>query len=116
MSKMKITLTLSCALCVLVSATTAGGAGIGPWELFETSFETTNTYQNPFTDLEVKVTFRQGDKQWVMPAFWAGGGKWTVRFAPPAEGEYRYHVECSDPANTDLAGKEGTLRVGKQIA
>ena len=64
----------------------ACGAEVGQWEVFETSFETTKQYVNAYTDVEVNVTFRQGDKQWIMPAFWAGGGKWTVRFAPPAKG------------------------------
>ncbi|MCX6923950.1 MAG: DUF4038 domain-containing protein [Verrucomicrobia bacterium] len=103
------------ALIVLCALTlvTLHGAEIGQWEVFETSFETTKHYPNAFTDVEVNVTFRQGEKQWMMPAFWAGGGKWTVRFAPPAEGEYRYRVECTDPSNTDLSGKEQTLRVVK---
>ena len=100
-------LILLCALTLV----TVYGAEIGQWEAFETSFETTKHYANAFTDVEVNVAFRQGDKQWMMPAFWAGGGKWTVRFAPPAEGEYRYRVECSDPSNTDLGRKEQTLRV-----
>jgi hypothetical protein len=86
-------------------------AEVGQWEVFETSFTTTKQYTNAFTDVEVNVTFRQGDKQWMMPAFWAGGGRWTVRFAPPAKGEYLCRVECSDQSNTDLAGKQETLRV-----
>ena len=108
-SMKNLTLTII-AVSVLLQAS-ARGAEVGQWEVFETSFETTKPYANAFTDVEVNVTFRQGDKQWMMPAFWAGGGKWTVRFAPPAKGDYRYRVECSDPANPELAGKEQTLRV-----
>ena len=88
----------------------AGGAEVGQWEVFETSFETSKQYANAYTDVEVNVAFEQGEKRWTMPAFWAGGGKWTVRFAPPVEGEYKYRVECSDKANSDLAGKEQTFR------
>jgi len=91
---------------------TAVNAGdIAQWEVFEASYETKKAYANPFTDIEVNVVFQQGDKQWIVPAFWAGGGKWTVRFAPPAQGEYRFHAECTDRSNTDLNGKEQTLRV-----
>ena len=46
-----------------------------------------------------------------MPAFWAGSGKWTVRFAPPAEGVFHYRVECTDQSNPDLNGREQTIRV-----
>jgi len=89
----------------------AQAAEVGQWEAFETSFETTRVYANPFADVEVNVVFACGDKQWTMPAFWAGGKKWTVRFAPPAPGEYTFHVECSDKANADLNGHEQSLRV-----
>jgi len=61
--------------------------------------------------VEVDVVFQQGEKQWKVPAFWAGDKKWTVRFAPPAQGKYTYRVECSDKANTGLNGKEQTLSV-----
>ena len=50
--------------------------------------------------------FKQGEKQWKVPAFWAGDKKWTVRFAPPAQGKYTYRVECSDKSNAGLNGKE----------
>lgn len=81
------------------------------WDLFETSFETAKPYTNPFTDVEVDVIFRQCEKQWKVPAFWAGGDTWKVRFAPPAQGEYTYRVECSDKTNAGLNGKEQTLSV-----
>jgi len=89
----------------------ARGADIGPWEVFETSYETAKHYAKPFVDVEVDVVFSQADKQWVIPAFWAGGSKWTVRFAPSTEGEYKYRVQCTDKSNTDLNGGERTLRV-----
>jgi hypothetical protein len=98
------------ALCALTQAA-ANGTEIAQWEVFEASYETKKPYANPFTAIEVNVVFQQGDKQWIVPAFWAGGGKWTMRFAPPTQGEYRFHVECTDKLNTDLNGKEQTLRV-----
>jgi hypothetical protein len=81
------------------------------WAVFETSFESAKAYLNPFTEVEVDVVFQQGEKQWKVPAFWAGDKKWTVRFAPPVQGKYTYHVECSDKANSGLNGKEQTLSV-----
>ena len=29
------------------------GAGVGLWDVFETSYSATNQYANPFTDLEI---------------------------------------------------------------
>jgi len=98
------------AVCALAQVS-ARAADVQQWEVFETSCESKKTYANPFIDVEVNVFFRSGDKQWVVPAFWAGGDKWTVRFAPPVQGEYTFHVESSDPANADLNGHEQALRV-----
>ncbi len=101
------------AILALVALTpiAAHDAVVGQWEAFETSYETTKHYAKPFTDVEVNVVFSSGGKQWMVPAFWAGGSKWTVRFAPPAEGDYKYRVESTDKSNADLNGSERTLHV-----
>ena len=64
---------LPLALCALDQGA-ARAAEVGQWEVYETSFETQKTYAKPFADVEVNVVFRSGDRQWVVPAFWAGGG------------------------------------------
>jgi hypothetical protein len=97
---------------VALSQVAAHGAEVGQWDVFETSYETTKQYANAFTEVDVNVVFSQSGKQWVIPAFWTGGNKWAVRFAPPAEGDYKYRVECTDKSNADLNGNERTLHVG----
>lgn len=97
-------------LCALAQAA-AGAAEVGQWEVFETSYETTRTYARPFLDVEVNVVFHNGDRRWTVPAFWAGGSRWSARFAPPIQGEYKFQVQCSDRLNADLNGHERTLRV-----
>ncbi len=99
------------ALGALMPSVTYGAGAAQQWSVLETSFETTKQYDNPFTNVEVIVVFQKAEKQWKVPAYWAGGGKWTVRFAPPLEGDYQYHVECTDKANAELNGKEQTLLV-----
>ena len=81
------------------------------WAVFETSFTSARKYDNPFVEVEVDVVFKQGGKEWKIPAFWAGDKKWTIRFAPPTQGKYTYRVECSDKANSGLNGKEQALSV-----
>ena len=81
------------------------------WAVFETSFTSARKYDNPFMDVEVDVVFQSGDREWVVPAFWAGGDRWTVRFAPPVQGQYTFKVTCSDPSNEGLNGNERSLRV-----
>lgn len=56
------------------------------WAVFETSFTSSVQYNNAFTEVAVDVIFRQGEKQWKVPAFWVGDKMWTVRFAPPTQG------------------------------
>ena len=63
--------------------TAVNGAEVAQWNVFEDSYTTAEKYANPFTDVEVDVIFSQEDRKWVVPAFWAGGDKWMVRFAPP---------------------------------
>ena len=89
----------------------ARGAEVGQWAVFETSYESAKAYPNAFTEVEVDVVFKQGDKQWTVPAFWAGDKKWAVRFAPPVQGNYTYRIECTDKANPGLNGKDQTLSV-----
>ena len=109
---MRIKLSVLSTLCVLMSAAVHGADIAQQWNVFETFlFETTKHYDNPFTNVEVNVVFTQAEKRWVVPAFWAGGSRWTVRFAPPIEGNFTYRVECTDTTNPDLNGKEQTLAV-----
>lgn len=96
----------------LIFSATALGSECSQWSVFETSFETAKPYVNPFIEIEVNVVFRQGETQWTVPAYWSGGRKWSVRFAPPFQGEYTFRVECTDTLNPDLNGKESSLSVG----
>jgi hypothetical protein len=107
---MKIKLSILAILCLLLQALSYG-AEVAQWEVFETSYESTKASPNPFMDVEVDVVFKQGDKQWKVPAFWAGDKKWTVRFSPPLQGKYTFRVECTDKTNLGLNGSEQTLSV-----
>lgn len=89
----------------------ASALGAQQWDVFEASFTSGRSYRNPFLELQVDVVFRLGDQRWVVPAFWAGGDRWTVRFAPPVQGDYTFQVQCSDPANPMADGGSRSLRV-----
>ena len=64
--------------------------------VFETSFESSKEYNNPFMDVEVDVIFSNGKKEWKVPAFWDGRRIWKVRFAAPEKGDYSYHAVATD--------------------
>lgn len=99
------------AFLIFAVALTAPAMSAEQWDVFETSFTSGRKYDNPFTDVQVDVVFKQGEEQWKVPAFWVGDTKWTVRFAPPTQGKYTYRVECTDKANPDLNGKAQTFMV-----
>src|SRR4029079_16709014 len=60
--------------------------------------------------LDVVFQNAQGQEQRV-PAFWAGGSVWTVRYASPAAGRYKFRSVCNDASNSDLHGRTGELEV-----
>jgi hypothetical protein len=71
------------------------------------------TCADPFNEVELDVLFRgpQG-QEWLVPAYWAGGPEWRVRFAPPLAGHYTCETRCSDPTDPGLHGQRGELFVG----
>jgi len=84
---------------------------VGPWEVFETSFESSKDYENPFVEVEVDVLFSKGRQEWEVPAFWDGGRTWKVRFAAPERGDYAYRAIATDKTNQGLNTDERLLTV-----
>jgi len=72
--------------------------------VFEKSFVSDSTYNNPFTEVEVDVVFSKDDKQWKQAAFWRGGNEWSVRFAFPGSGTFTYSVESNDETLNNIGG------------
>lgn len=78
----------------------------------EWSFHSVKQYSDPFNQVELDVAYRlPSGLQHRVPAFWAGGSEWRVRYAPPATGTYKFRTVCSDTSNTDLHGRTGSLEV-----
>lgn len=72
----------------------------------------TGTNRNTSADLEVDVIFTGlAGQQWRVPAFWAGGNEFRVRFAAPAAGRYSWHSICTNSKDTSLHGQEEVLEV-----
>lgn len=88
-----------------------GGSIAEQWTVFEETFVSDRKYANPFCDVQVDVVFQHKDGEWTAPAFWAGEGAWTVRFAPPLQGDYTFQVKCSNPTDAGLNGAVRRLSV-----
>ncbi len=78
----------------------------------EIELRSTTVHSDPFNDLVVDAVFRnsRGVEQKV-PAFWAGGDRWKVRFASPKPGTYSYETICSDLGDRGLNGVRGEVTV-----
>jgi hypothetical protein len=101
------------AFLLLSAATQAGAAppSTAQERMVEWTIESHKTYPDPFNDVDVDVIFSDGKQSWRVPTFWRGGNRWTVRFAPPASGDYAYHLESTDRHNPDLNGHSGHVTI-----
>ena len=67
-------------------------------------------YEGPFADvtLDVLITDPEG-RELKIPAFWAGGNEWRVRFSTSHVGTYRFRTAASDSSNAGLHDQRGTV-------
>ena len=80
--------------------------------LVEMAFCSGKPYQDPFFDVTLDVTFTEpGGGQRHVPAFWAGGNRWVVRYASAILGTHTYTSVCSDTENRDLHQQQGSVTV-----
>lgn len=93
------------------TSVTRAAAPVTRERMVEWTIESRKSYSDPFNDVDVDVVFGKDGQYWHVPTFWRGGQRWTVRFAPPAPGTYKYHLESTDKANDDLNGHEGEVTI-----
>jgi len=61
--------------------------------------------EDPFNQVTLDVVVRHTDGElWRLPAYWAGGQEWRVRFCPPKTGSYEATTVCSDESDSSLHG------------
>jgi hypothetical protein len=78
----------------------------------EWSYVSGKAYADPFAEVSLDVQFTDpSGVERVVPAFWAGGQTWRVRYASAQVGLHRYVTVCSDRDNIDLHEVEGALQV-----
>ncbi len=79
-------------------------------EVIEWGYTSGQPNHDPFNTLELDVVLtHESGAVWRVPAYWAGGQDWRVRFAPPLPGDYKVVTQCSPPTNSDLHGRPGKL-------
>lgn len=80
--------------------------------MIEIGFTSAAAHGDPFNEVTLDVVFRDpsGDERQV-PAFWARGRDWKVRYASPVPGRHTYRTVCSDPGDAGLHGLQGQVEV-----
>jgi hypothetical protein len=79
----------------------------------ELSFQAGKSYDDPFDAIDLDVVFTTPSARTVrVPAFWAGGRTWRVRYASSETGTHTFVTSCSDASDPGLQGRTGTLRIG----
>lgn len=105
---------LSVLVGLLLAAARAQGADYGTAAnvVVEIPLEATADHADPFNTLEVDAIFTDpGGREWRVPAFWAGGRSWKVRYASPSLGVHRFRTECRGVTDPGLGGVEGQVTV-----
>jgi len=80
----------------------------------ELDFRSSREYKNPFNEIELDGLFTGPDGKTVkIPAFWAGGDLWKIRYASPVKGMHKFLTECSDSQNNGLHSKSGKIDIAE---
>jgi hypothetical protein len=78
----------------------------------ELMFTSEKDRDDPFNTVSLDVEFRTPSGQLVtVPAFWAGGKTWKVRYASAEPGAHRYLTHCADVQDQGLLQKTGEVKV-----
>jgi hypothetical protein len=80
--------------------------------MVEITFTASQDYRDAFHEVTLDALFETPQGRTLkVPAFWAGGRAWKIRYASPVTGEHRWRSVCSVPADRGLHGITGTVAV-----
>ena len=78
----------------------------------EITFIAQRPHTDPFNDVTLDVQFTAPDKTVkAVPAFWAGGTSWKVRYSSALTGVHRWRSVSSDTQDAGLQGATGVVEV-----
>jgi hypothetical protein len=80
--------------------------------MVEVAFRSSRAYADAFNQITLDVIFTTPDGAKLrVPAFWAGGKVWKVRYASPLLGLHRFRTECVGSRDKGLNGVTGRIEV-----
>ncbi len=105
-------------LGIAIAATDSSASDVSPRrgtanQMAEWTFTSEKNSNDPFNEVELNVNFTAPDGSRLrVPAFWAGGRTWKVRYASAQLGRHRFETECSDGSDTGLHQRTGEIEMG----
>jgi len=79
----------------------------------EFTFTARRKHADPFNTVELDAMFTDPAGGTLrVPAFWAGGDTWKVRYASPRPGPHTFRTVCSDPTDAGLHDQTGAIEIG----
>ncbi len=105
--------TLLFALLMFVaSASTSSAQQTQTNVMIELPFTAAGSYKDPFNDVTLDVIFVDPKgEEFRVPAFWAGGTKWKVRYASPRRGTHQFRTDCSIKQDKGLHNITGSVEI-----
>lgn len=107
------TLVIVLASCLVLGLSYVGAAPVVQTNrVAEVAFSAVREHADPFNEIELDVVVSApSGSEMRVPAFWAGGKSWRVRYASPEIGTHRYKTVCSDTTDAGLHGVEGSVEI-----
>jgi len=82
------------------------------WNRWENTLTSTKTYNNPYLDVSVAVTYTGPNGESITgTGFWDGNNAFMIRNMFPKTGVWTWKTTCSDTTNTGLHNQQGTVTV-----
>ena len=104
--------TVACADTQASASDSPGAARTQANRMVEIAFTATRDYRDPFHEVTLDALFETPQGRALrVPAFWAGGRVWKVRYASPVVGVHRWRSVCSVTADRGLHNLSGTVAV-----
>ncbi len=108
-----IFLIVHCLVTFEITSSFAADYSVQRWRVVEIELSSSQSYSDPFYDVDVEVTFTGPDGLKITrPAFWDGGLIWKIRFAPPETGLWTMTTNATDVGNSGLHNVTKTVECG----
>ncbi len=86
-------------------------ATVEQWRTTMIELVSSQTYQNPFLDVDVQAEFQsESGRTITLQGYWDGSNSWKIRFAPTEPGQWTYRTESSNPQDKGLHQMTGMIQ------